>query len=75
MIGLSELVIGIVGIRIADRVMPDYQAHAVSYHPEVTKAYAAETAREAILAGVLSLVVFGVYLWLMLAPFRRNTSP
>lgn len=51
---------------ISDRVMPDYNPRGEDRHrPEVVQAYADETAREAILAGTLSLVVFALCLWLV----------
>ena len=51
---------------IADEVMPDYHhGEAVPYQPAVVEAYADQVAREAILAGVLSLMVFALCLWLM----------
>ena len=53
---------------VADRVMPDYDPRGqYEARPEVVQAYAQETAREAILAGALSLIVFVVCLWLVFA--------
>ena len=59
---------------IADRVMPDYSPRGqVLYRPEVVQAYADETAREAVLAGTLSLVVFVLCLWLVFGkPWKED---
>ena len=59
---------------IADRVMPDYNPRGqVLRRPEVVQAYADETAREAILAGTLSLVVFVLCLWLVFGkPWKKD---
>ena len=52
--------------------MPDYNPRG-GWTPEVTKGYADETAREAILAGVLSLIVFVACLWLVFGkPWKRS---
>lgn len=57
---------------IADKVRPDYHPRGrQQHHPEVIKAYADETAREAILAGTLSIIVFPLSLWLIFGrPWR-----